>query len=399
MTRFPKGRIGGPQVCCPCVDPGTLDSLFLRLSLAQSARAWRRYFIRSFLLPFARTGSLRYNQFFLLTLVPFRYLHMVMGKGVIKSMFNFRRRKTAYICLSDFNPAARDLLARYFDLTVRPPGPRPDSGELMQLVKDYDLLVIGQREKITKEVYDCATKVRIIGTLSIGLDHILPALLLDKNFIVINTPEANVVSVAEHALGLAFALSKVLLDGNRASFSHEGRSGMKGTPHDLSGKVLGIIGAGRIGTRMLKYGSSLGMSVLCHTQHPKAHSALSRIGVTFVNLETLLVSSDIVSVHVPLADDTRYMLNAETIQKMKEGAILINTSRADILNIRDLSEALRAGRIGGAGLDDVNDQDIDLLSNMANVIVTPHVAGVTVEAISRMDTELAERIVSHVRNH
>lgn len=302
-----------------------------------------------------------------------------------------------YIAVPDYSTDALAILQRLTsDITVRQPGFRATETELCRLVAEYDVLIIGAKERMTREVFNSIGKLKVLGTLSIALDHIDPIFMDDPRIKVLNCPMSNVVSVAEHTLALILALFKKLQQGHVAVLNQAGRAGLHGLPNDLANRVIGVVGAGRIGSRVLELASAFGLRGICHTLHPHKHETLLERGVQFVDLPTLFRSSDIVTLHVPLTDSTRTMVTRSLIELLRPHAVFVNTSRIDIVDNDALFEQLRKGKILGVGIDaDIPPDEIPRLATLSGLILTPHVAGITNEAIVRMDFELAESILAH----
>ena len=304
-----------------------------------------------------------------------------------------------YCVISDYSQAAIKMLESIgIDFKVTASDMRPDEDELKKLVLEYDILIIGAKEKMTSAVYNCATKLKILGTLSIGMDHIAKEFLDSKKIEVFNCPKSNVISVAEHTFGLILALQKKITEGHNAVIRGNGRNGINGLSHDLFGKKIGVIGAGKIATEVVNFAKTFHMELLGFTFNPQRHFDLKYKGVKFVELETLLRESDIVSVHLPLSELSERLINAEKINIMKESAIFINTSREQIVDTRYLIEHADKYSNFRVGLD----IDVDGLEDIVgkyrdNVLITPHIAGVSLEAIIRMDTELADSITNYIK--
>jgi D-3-phosphoglycerate dehydrogenase len=304
-----------------------------------------------------------------------------------------------YVSLLDFSEEAIHMLRTLnCEIAIRETGNRPSEDDLCRLVKEYDILIIGAKEKMTPKVHSHVEKMKILGTLSVGLDHIDKSFFEDSNIAVINCPNSNVISVAEHTFAFILALYKKLFKAHKATISFTGRSGLDGLPFDLNKKVLGVLGAGRIGSKVIHMAKAFDLRILCYTRNASRHSELLSIGVTFVELKQHFSDADIISVHLPLAKETNQLVSKELICLMKKNAILINTARTNIVDNAALWEALKNNNIFGAALDlDVEDRTtIELFRDLSNVILTPHTAGVTIDSILRMDTELAEYITERL---
>lgn len=304
-----------------------------------------------------------------------------------------------YIAISDYDPNALKIYENNdLDITLRQPGERPDENELIDIVKKYDIVIIGAKEKMTGKVYENASRLRTIGTLSIGIDHISQEFLNDDKIKIINCPNSNVSSTAEHTFALILALSKKLIPAHKATCALTGRTGMGGFPNDLYGKTLGVIGCGRIGSYVINLAKAFNMNILCHTAHPENHqNVLSSYDMfQFVNLTELLSNSDIITIHLPLTNTTENFLDASKMALISPKTFLINTSRLDIVNIDAVLSMLKNELLKGYAIDiDIEQTDIiNELAKFNNVILTPHTAGVSIDSMIRMDTDLAVQLDS-----
>lgn len=304
-----------------------------------------------------------------------------------------------YCVISDYSKDAVKMFELMgVNLKVSASATRPNEEELKKLVQEYDILIIGAKEKMTPAVYNCATKLKVLGTLSIGLDHIASEFLHSDKIKVFNCPKSNVVSVAEHTFGLILALQKKVIEGNQAVLQAKGRSGINGLPHDLFGKKIGVIGAGRIATEVMNLAQAFHMEVSCYTFHPERHMDIQGKGVKFVALEKLLRESDIVTLHIALSKLSERFMDAQKIAVMKDSAILINTSREQVMDTAYALDYAAQHPNFKVGLD-IETDDLDMLTRTYsnNVLITPHIAGVSLEAIIRMDTELAATVVDFLK--
>ena len=297
----------------------------------------------------------------------------------------------AYITVSDFNVnAIRFLEDLGVNVKLRKPGERPKENELIDLVKKYDILIIGAKEKMTKNVYFHSKTLKILGTLSIGTDHMSEHFFKSKKLKIINCPNSNVASTAEHTFALILCLTKMLFEAHQATIDLSGRPGIKGIATDLFGKTLGIVGAGRIGTYVTKLASAFSMNILCYTRNPEMHRNLIEYGVEFKDLSELLSNSDIITIHLPLTQETNNIISEKMIDRIKENAIVINTSRVKLIDNRYLIKKLENKLIKAYAID-IDIEEADLIGQFAglnNVLMTPHIAGVSIDAMVRMDMEL-----------
>jgi len=267
---------------------------------------------------------------------------------------------------------------------------RPLSGaELVEKVKGIDGLLCLLTDRIDGDLMDAAgPQLKIISNYAVGFDNIDVKAATDRQIPVCNTPSDEVnEAVAEHTWALILALARHIVEADESIR----RTGYKGWEPDiflgsnLVGKTLGIVGLGRIGGMVARRAKGYNMTVL-YNKHEPDPEAEKELGVQFVSLDDLLAKSDFVSMHVPLTDETRHMINKDTLAKMKVGSYLVNTARGPVVEEGALVEALKNGKIKGAGLD-VYDDEPNIspeLIKMQNVVLTPHIASATYEARNKM---------------
>lgn len=272
----------------------------------------------------------------------------------------------------------------------------PTHDELKRLLQIYDILIIGVKEKITKDMVSDIRSPKIIGTLSIGLDHIAKECLQSDFIDVVNCPSANTTSVAEHIFALILDASKRIQEANELVIDGKGnKKFLSSEPNDITGKTIGLIGAGNISRKVVDIASVFKMPILCYTAHPDNHVDLTEKGVKFVGIDELLQNSDIVNVSVPLTEQTRNLISREKVSLLKENAVFINTSRTEVTDVGALVDFADKNPNSYLGLDiDIGEYSELLAKRRNNVIVTPHIAGCTDEAIKRTFVECAENIVN-----
>jgi D-3-phosphoglycerate dehydrogenase len=258
-------------------------------------------------------------------------------------------------------------------------------------LKGFEAIVVGV-QRITREMLQNSS-VKIIAKHGVGVDNIDLEAATELGIPVTVTPNANAVSVAELTIGFIFALSKKLIDLHNNLYQK--RQFVSNVGLELHGKILGIVGFGSIGKEVAKRALCLGMRVLVYDPYVE-ESNLRELGVEKMELDELLRQSDFVSLHVPLNEITRHLIDREKISLMKRTAYLINTARGGVVDEKALAEALKSGQIAGAALDvfDVEPLPADSpFFDCPNVIMTPHVGAHTYEAILRMNMMAAESIV------
>lgn len=273
---------------------------------------------------------------------------------------------------------------------------RPDKEGLIKLLKDYDILIIGIEDKFEKDMLPIVEKKKIIATVSIGLDHIDKAFLENDNIKIINCQNANVVSVAEHIFALILGLKKRIIEANDISIRGENRKKLSMRSNDISGSILGVIGAGKISREVIRIAKVFNMKIICNTLNPNQHEDLRKQGVEFVCLDELLSNADIITINIPLNEENKNIISKNRIGLMKKTATFINTARGELVDMVELMKYADENKTFYVGLDiDAENYKEILNAKRNNVIVTPHIAGVTQEAVERMDEEVANRLVKY----
>ncbi len=275
---------------------------------------------------------------------------------------------------------------------------RPLSAEeFLERAKGSDAIITLLTDKIDKDVIDViGPQLKIISNYAVGFDNINIDDATEKGVVVTNTPSDEVnEAVAEHTWALILSLARRIVEADESTRrgSYKGWEPGIFLGSSLVGKTLGIIGLGRIGLMVARRAKGFNMRVL-YNKRSRDEKAESEYAVEFKDLDSLLAESDVVSLHVPLTDETRHMMNKSTFYKMKKGAILVNTARGPIVNERELVEAIRQGQIGAAGLD-VFDNEPNInpeLIAMENVILTPHIASATWEARNKMGAQAVQAV-------
>lgn len=262
--------------------------------------------------------------------------------------------------------------------------------ELTQNLKDVDAVVLGV-DKCSRKVIESLERMRVIGRHGVGLDNVDLDAATEKGIIVTYTPHVNANSVADHTWTLILALARKIIPADVSTKS--GRwEGPKFIGTELSSKTIGILGLGAVGQRVAKRARGFDMNILYYDK--RRNEALEReIGVTYVDFERLLRESDIVTIHATLTSETRKMIGTRELRMMKKTALLVNTARGEIIDEKVLEQALREGWIAGAALDVFEREPPEQLLKIGNVVLTPHIASYTTEALRRMDTMVAEDIV------
>ena len=305
-----------------------------------------------------------------------------------------------YSIFDDFDDTAiRTIEEAGCQITVHPLGvQRPDSTQMKIILEEYDCVIIGTSQKISEDMFENITEPRIIATASVGLDHInIPE---DKRQLVtiLNTPKANAQSVAEYTMGCALSCVKRLVEGCELYRQEKNNKCLFRKPEDLAGKTIGVIGAGNISVRIMEYAQFFGMNVLCWTRSPEHHKGLVEKGIQFVTLAELAETADVISVNLPNNSGTKHLISPDIVQLMKDTAVFISVSRQDTVDVEALIEKSKACPGFYVCLDlDVNKTIVDQMPDLPNVMITPHIAGGTVETRKRMFREVSEQIVSYMK--
>jgi D-3-phosphoglycerate dehydrogenase len=270
--------------------------------------------------------------------------------------------------------------------------------EIAKKIGNYEIVIVRSRTKLTKDLIEKATKCKIIARVGVGLDNIDAEFAKTKNIRVINAVEGAMNAVAELVIGLMLAMAREIPRADREL--REGKwikKELMGT--ELAGKYLGIVGLGNIGKRLARLARALNMNVIGYDVIPIDPDFIKEVGLIKTDLDTLLQSSDYVSLHVPLLDSTKHMINAERMAKMKKTAKIINTSRGGTIDEEALYEAIKSGNLGGAALDVFEKEPAigNKLATLPNVICTPHVGAQTKEAQSLTANVIAEKIIQILR--
>lgn len=267
--------------------------------------------------------------------------------------------------------------------------------KLAGLLTDARALVVRNRTQVRLELLEAAPRLRVVGRLGVGLDNIDLDACRDRSIEVRTAGAANANAVAEYVIGAAFGLVRgALLASDRVVEGQWPRQDMVGT--ELSGRRMGLIGLGGIARLVAVKAAALGMEVVAHDPILSPQDEAWQLA-TSVELVTLLREADVISLHVPLLDSTRHLIGSEACDVMKPDAILINTSRGGIVDEEALLAALRTGRLGGAALDVFETEPVaadqkDRFTGVPNLILTPHIAGLTEESQRRVGEVTAQNV-------
>jgi D-3-phosphoglycerate dehydrogenase len=269
-----------------------------------------------------------------------------------------------------------------------------DKARLVELLPEYDALVVRSATKVTAEVLQAGARLRVVGRAGTGVDNIDVEAATQHGIIVVNAPAANSVAAAELTVAFIMALARRLPQAH-ASLQGGKWERSKFMGFEVRGKTLGLVGLGRIGTEVARRARGLEMSILAYDPVVSTDRA-DQLGVTLATLEDVLAQSDFVSVHVPLIDSTRHLINAARLAQMKPTAYLVNAARGGIVDEAALADALERHVIAGAALD-VYEQEPPTGSPLLghpNLVTTPHLGASTVEAQALAGMDVAEGVLA-----
>ena len=303
--------------------------------------------------------------------------------------------QSVLIC-DQVNPVLNEILEKNGLQITYEPEITPE--QILEKIENFEVIIVRSRTKITKDMIEKANKCQIIARVGVGLDNIDQAAAKEKNIRVINAVEGAMNAVAELVIGLMLSLAREIPRADR-----EVRNGnwikkeLMGT--ELRGKYLGIVGLGNIGKRLGRLARALNMNIIGYDVVPIDEEFSSEVGLMKADLGTLLASSDFVSLHVPLLDSTKHLINAEKMSTMKNTSRIINTSRGGVIDEDALYEFLKDGKLGGAALDvfEVEPATSNKLASLPNFISTPHMGAQTKEAQSLAANVIAEKIIQILR--
>jgi D-3-phosphoglycerate dehydrogenase len=294
------------------------------------------------------------------------------------------------------NPILKEILEKNgLKVTYEP---EITTEQIAEKIGNFNVVVVRGRTKLVKELIEKADNCQIIARVGVGLDNIDEDAAKVKNIRVINAVEGAITAVAELVVGLMLSMAREIPRADR-----EIRNGnwikkeMMGS--ELKGKYLGIIGLGNIGKRLGRLARALNMNIIGYDIVPINEEFSKEVGLMKADLDTLLASSDYVSLHVPLLDSTKHMINAEKLRLMKKTAHIVNTSRGGVIDEEALYNALKEGNLESAALDvfEIEPATGNKLANLPNFIATPHIGAQTKEAQSLAANVIAEKIIQILR--
>ena len=265
--------------------------------------------------------------------------------------------------------------------------------ELVQIIPEYDALMIRSGSRITKEIIEAGTQLKIIGRAGVGVDNVDVPAATRQGVVVVNSPEGNTIAAAEHAIAMMLASSRYIPDANSSVKSGKwDRKSFIGV--EVYKKTLGVVGLGKIGSHVATVAKAMGMKLLAYDPFISTERA-DQLGCRLVEMDLLLREADYITLHIPKTPETANLINAEALAKMKPTARLINCSRGGTIDEAALAEALKNGEIAGAALDVYETEPLGespLRSLGKEVILTPHLGASTAEAQVNVAIDVAEQI-------
>jgi (S)-sulfolactate dehydrogenase len=268
--------------------------------------------------------------------------------------------------------------------------------DLARVLENADALIVRNRTQVNAALLAAAPQLRVVGRLGVGLDNIDVAACAARGIDVIPATGANALAVAEYVIATSMMLLRGAYLSSAAVAAGQWPRPQLSEGRETAGKTLGLVGFGGIGRLTAQLAQALGMRVLAYDPMLDAGADVWRAtGASCSSLDDLLRAADVVSLHVPLTESTRNLMDESRIGLMKQGAVLVNTARGGIVDENALAQALRAGRLAGAALDVFEHEPVPAGSNLAdvpNLVLTPHIGGVTRESNERVSAMIAERV-------
>jgi len=295
------------------------------------------------------------------------------------------------LILDKTDKIAREILEKNgFDVDEKP---AQTEEELIKIIPDYDALIVRSETKATKKVIEAGNKLKIIARAGVGIDNVDVASATEKGIVVMNAPFGNINAAAEHTLTLMMMLAKHVIHSNKklkeGSWERKLFTGI-----ELKGKVLGIVGLGKVGQIVARVANALQMKVIAYDPFADEKKA-KEFGAEKVELDYLIKNSDFITVHVPLTNETKNLIDTKQFEIMKKNIRILNVARGGIINENALLEALENGKVAGAGIDVWNEEPPlnRKLVEHEKVIATPHLGASTHEAQTNVAVDVAEQIV------
>jgi len=295
------------------------------------------------------------------------------------------------LLLDGIDPAGIDVIKRSKEIEaiVQDKISRED---LLRIVEDADGIVVRSSTSVDRELISKAKRLKVVGRAGVGVDNVDIDAATESGVLVMNSPGGSTTTTAEHTVAMIFALARNIPQAYKSLKNKQWeKNKFKGV--ELAGKTLGVIGLGRIGSEVARKCQAMGMNVIAYDPYINPDAHLSS-GLELVNLENIFDQADFITVHVPLADATRNLIDKAAISRMKDGVRLVNCARGGIINEADLYEALKSGKVAGAAFDvfEVEPNTETPLLSLDNFIATPHLGASTVEAQRKVSEDICRQV-------
>lgn len=295
------------------------------------------------------------------------------------------------VLVSDpIDQAGIDILSQVAQVDVKT---KLSIDELLQIIPNYDALMIRSGTRVTKDIIEAGTHLKIIGRAGVGVDNVDVPAATRQGIVVVNSPEGNTIAAAEHAVAMMLSMSRHIPEANRSVKGGEwDRKSFTGV--EVYKKTLGVVGLGKIGSHVAAIARSMGMRLLAFDPFISQERA-EQLGCQLVELDLLMQEADYITLHIPKTSETYHLVNAEMIAKMKPTARIVNCARGGIIDEAALADALRQGKIAGAALDVFEEEPLGestLRSLGKEVVLTPHLGASTEEAQVNVAIDVAEQI-------
>ncbi|MBV9846411.1 MAG: phosphoglycerate dehydrogenase [Kutzneria sp.] len=272
-----------------------------------------------------------------------------------------------------------------------------DRATLLSAVAEADALLVRSATAVDAEVLHAGTALKVVARAGVGLDNVDVSTATQRGVMVVNAPTSNIVSAAEHAVGLLLAVARRIPEASGSLRAGEWkRSAYSGV--ELSGKTVGVVGLGKIGQLFAARLAAFGTTLVAYDPYV-APARAAQLGIELVSLDELLDRADVISVHLPKTPETIGLIGKEQLARTKQGVIIINAARGGLVNELALAESIRAGHVGGAGIDVFENEPTTAspLFDLPNVVVTPHLGASTREAQGRAGTDVARSVLLALR--
>ncbi len=323
-------------------------------------------------------------------------MRLKSGSGQSQMSVNTEKGTTSKVLVTDnISEEGIKKLQEFGDVDVERDLNKED---LAACIADYDALVIRSGTTVTKEIIDAGKRLKVIGRAGVGVDNIDVERATEKGILVVNSPDANTISAAEHTFAMLLSISRKIPAANVSLKSGKWER-KKHMGVEVNGKVLGTIGLGRVGSEVAKRAKGFGMRVVAYDPFISQDKA-KELGITLLGFKEVLATADFITLHTPLTKDTHHMIGKSEFELMKDGVRVINCARGGILDEDALKEAIKAGKVAGAALDVFEQEppnNDDLLA-LEEVIVTPHLGASTTEAQRAAAVVIADEVIEALSN-